>query len=77
MIVAKRIALFLATSAAVTTLSYPDKVFSGKVDKIFNIIDPETKAMKVRVKLSNPDFLLKPEMLEERSNIFNSPVKKH
>ena len=52
----------LGIDASVTTLSYPDKKFHGKVDKIFNIIDPETKAMKVRIKLSNPNFLLKPEM---------------
>jgi RND family efflux transporter, MFP subunit len=52
----------LGSDADVTTLSYPDKVFHGKVDKIFNIIDPQTKAMKVRIKLQNPGFLLKPEM---------------
>ncbi len=56
----------LGIDAAITTLSYPDKVFHGKVDKIFNIIDPETKAMQVRIRLNNPDFLLKPEM---RANI--------
>jgi cobalt-zinc-cadmium efflux system membrane fusion protein len=49
--------------AAVTTHSYPDKIFRGKVDKIFNIIHPETKAMKVRLKLKNTGHLLKPEML--------------
>jgi len=48
--------------ASVTTLSYPDKVFVGKVDKIYNVIDPETKAMKARIKLNNDGFLLKPEM---------------
>ena len=52
----------LGIDAAVTTLSYADKVFKGHVDKIFNIIDPETKAMKVRIKLQNADYLLKPEM---------------
>ncbi len=52
----------LGIDAAVTTLSYPGKIFSGKVDKIFNIIDPETKAMKARIKLHNSDYLLKPEM---------------
>jgi cobalt-zinc-cadmium efflux system membrane fusion protein len=52
----------LGIDAAVGTLSYPDKKIYGKVDKIFNIIDPETKAMKVRIKLTNPDYLLKPEM---------------
>lgn len=52
----------LGIHASVSTLSYPDKTFNGKVDKIFNIIDPETKAMKVRIKLTNTDYLLKPEM---------------
>ncbi len=52
----------LGIDAAVTTLSYPDKKFYGKVDKIYNIIDPETKAMKVRIKLNNEGYLLKPEM---------------
>ncbi|KRD08804.1 RND transporter [Flavobacterium sp. Root901] len=52
----------LGIDASVTTLSYPDKVFKGKVDKIFNVIDPETKAMQARIKLQNPGFLLKPDM---------------
>ena len=52
----------LGSKADVTTLSYPDKAFHGVVDKIFNFIDPETKAMKVRIKLKNPNFILKPEM---------------
>jgi cobalt-zinc-cadmium efflux system membrane fusion protein len=52
----------LGTSAAVTTLSYPDRIFQGKVDKIYNVIDPETKAMQARIKLSNPDYMLKPDM---------------
>jgi cobalt-zinc-cadmium efflux system membrane fusion protein len=52
----------LGIDATVVTLSYPDRHFHGKVDKIFNVIDPETKAMKVRIKLANPEYLLKPEM---------------
>lgn len=56
----------LGIDASVTTLSYPDSVFYGKVDKIYSVIDPETKAMKVRIKLHNNKFLLKPEM---RANI--------
>lgn len=49
--------------AEITTLSYPDRVFPGTVDKIFNILDPRTRTMRVRVKLQNPDVLLKPEMI--------------
>lgn len=52
----------LGFDAEVLTVSYPDKVFHGKIDKVFNIIDPDTKSMQVRIKLQNPDFLLKPEM---------------
>lgn len=52
----------LGIDADVTILSYPNKIFKGKVDKIFNIIDPETKAMNARIKLNNSDFLLKPDM---------------
>jgi cobalt-zinc-cadmium efflux system membrane fusion protein len=48
--------------ADVRTLSFPGDVYIGKVDKIFNAIDPETKAMIVRVKIPNPKFKLKPEM---------------
>ncbi len=46
----------------VTTLSYPDKIFYGKVDKIINVLDPTNKVMKVRVILPNSNFELKPQM---------------
>ncbi|WP_349317742.1 efflux RND transporter periplasmic adaptor subunit [Chitinophaga sp. MM2321] len=45
-----------------STLSYPDKTFSGKIEKIYNVLDPENKVMKARVIVDNPGFLLKPEM---------------
>ncbi len=48
--------------AEVTTLSFPDEKYEGKIDKTFNAIDPETKAMKVRVRIPNPSLKLKPEM---------------
>lgn len=61
----------LGIDAEVTTLGNPEKVFKGKVDKIFNIIDPETKAMKARVKLQNTSFLLKPDMTASIKLFFN------
>lgn len=48
--------------AKITTLAYPDKVFSGKIDEVSSVLDPDNKVMKVRIALSNPDLLLKPEM---------------
>ncbi len=49
--------------AEVRTLGFPDVPYKGKIDKIVNAIDPETKAMKVRVKIPNNDFELKPDMM--------------
>ncbi|MEI6900818.1 MAG: efflux RND transporter periplasmic adaptor subunit [Bacteroidota bacterium] len=49
--------------AEIRTLSYPEKIFKGKVDKIFNVLDPQTKTLSIRIKLPNPGFLLKPEMV--------------
>jgi cobalt-zinc-cadmium efflux system membrane fusion protein len=49
-------------SVKVTTISYPDLFFPGKIDKVYNVLDPATRSMKVRVKLDNKDFKLKPEM---------------
>jgi membrane fusion protein, heavy metal efflux system len=46
----------------VTTISYLDKKFSGKIDKIYNSLDPDSKTMKVQIQLDNKDYLLKPEM---------------
>ncbi len=33
------------------------------MDKIFNILDPRTRTMRIRIKLQNPGVLLKPEMI--------------
>lgn len=49
-------------NASVSTLSYPDEIYKGKIDKIFTEIDPDTKAMKVRVRIPNANYKLKPEM---------------
>ncbi len=48
--------------AQVTTLSYPDRMFKGKVDQVLNVLDPTNKVMKIRVILPNEDYALKPEM---------------
>ncbi|REA57546.1 efflux RND transporter periplasmic adaptor subunit [Dyadobacter luteus] len=52
----------LGMAADVKTISFPDQIFKGKVDKIYNVLDPETKTMKIRIQLQNVGFKLKPEM---------------
>ncbi|MBC7486898.1 MAG: efflux RND transporter periplasmic adaptor subunit [Cytophagaceae bacterium] len=52
----------LGYEAVVNTISYPDKKFKGKIDKVYNVLDARTKTMKIRIKLNNSELLLKPEM---------------
>ncbi len=52
----------IGDAAKITTLSYPDKVFDGKIDKIDNMLDPDNKVMHARIKINNPGNLLKPQM---------------
>lgn len=48
--------------ASIQTLSYPDDLFKGKVDKIYTVLDPNTKAMTIRIRLQNRGMKLRPEM---------------
>lgn len=48
--------------ADITSISYPDEVFTGKVDAISQVFDPEDKTLKARIALSNKEMKLKPEM---------------
>lgn len=47
---------------SIQTIAYPEKKIKGKIDKIFNVIDPQTRAAKALIKVPNADGLLKPEM---------------
>ena len=57
--------------AEVNVIAYKDKVFKGKVDRIFSILDPQSRVMKVRVKVPNKDNLLKPEMFAQITIKYN------
>ncbi len=63
------------SDALITTLSYPDKPFEGKVEKISNILNPETNAMTLKIKLSNADYSLKPGMFANISILFPDKEK--
>lgn len=48
--------------AVVTTMAYPDVRFAGRIDKVYSVLDSQSKTMKVRVCLDNPDGILRPGM---------------
>ena len=60
----------------ITTISYPDKVFRGKIDKIFSLMDAESKVVKARITLKNPDLELKPEMFANVKVSYKESVQK-
>jgi membrane fusion protein, heavy metal efflux system len=52
----------LGDPVKVNTLANPDKDYLGKIDKIYNVLDPATRTMKVRISMDNDKNELKPEM---------------
>ncbi|MCH7903559.1 MAG: efflux RND transporter periplasmic adaptor subunit [Armatimonadetes bacterium] len=48
--------------AQITTDAVPDRIFEGRVSYIAAIVNPETRAIRVRVAVPNPDGLLRPGM---------------
>ncbi len=52
----------LGAKADVTTMAFPESVFHGKIDKIYSVLDNESKTMKIRISLANPKGQLKPGM---------------
>jgi cobalt-zinc-cadmium efflux system membrane fusion protein len=46
----------------VTTTAFPGTTFSGRVIFIDSVVDPESRTVKVRTEVPNPDGRLKPDM---------------
>jgi len=47
---------------AITLSAFPDRTFSGRVKKIGDLVDRQTRTVKVRAELNNADGQLRPEM---------------
>ena len=49
----------------ITLSAYPDEVFTGTVARIADVVDPQTRTIKVRAALNNAQGRLRPEMFGE------------
>jgi hypothetical protein len=49
--------------ASVSLHAYPNRTFAGRVSYIYPLVTQETRTVRVRIVLANPDGLLKPNML--------------
>jgi len=45
-----------------TSFSYPNEKFYGKIDAMSQVFDPEERVLKARIVMNNKDLKLKPEM---------------
>jgi membrane fusion protein, copper/silver efflux system len=49
-------------AATVRARTYPGRSFTGKILLVYPTINKETRTARVRIELTNPDYLLKPNM---------------
>jgi cobalt-zinc-cadmium efflux system membrane fusion protein len=52
----------LGMNAKVTVQAYPDQTFNGRITKLGDQLDPQTRTVPVRIELANAGGKLKPEM---------------
>ena len=46
----------------ITCLAYPGEIFSGRVARIADVVDPQTRTLRVHLDLANPQGRFRPEM---------------
>lgn len=57
----------LGQDAKVRTLSYPDRVFDGKIILVGPTLDPQSRTVEVWISLANSDGVLKPNLFARAS----------
>ena len=56
-------------------MAYPDRVFKGRVSKIYEAVDPNTHRVTIRSEIADPDDRLRPGMLANFVIRVEGPVK--
>lgn len=49
-------------SVSISLPAIPDRIFTGRVKRIGDMVDPQTRTIKVRAELTNPNGQFRPEM---------------
>jgi membrane fusion protein, heavy metal efflux system len=50
-------AVHIGETAEIRLNAYPDKVFKGRIDNIFPVLDPNIRTAKVRLEVANPGLM--------------------
>jgi cobalt-zinc-cadmium efflux system membrane fusion protein len=67
--------LHLGQPVQVRVISYPDRVFKGKVSKIYETVDPNTHRVTIRSEIADPNDELRPGMLANFVIRVHDPVE--
>ncbi len=60
---------------SVKVMAYPDRVFTGKINKVYETVDPNVHTMLVRSEISDPQNELRPGMLANFNIAVSDPVE--
>lgn len=64
----------LGDAVEVDSIAYPGQTFMAKVDWVADAIDPNTRAVRVRCRLNNPDHRLRPDMFVRMKILADKPA---
>jgi multidrug efflux pump subunit AcrA (membrane-fusion protein) len=53
----------------ISVISYPERVFTGTIDRLSPVVDPASRSLETRIRVVNRGYLLKPGMFAEASII--------
>lgn len=65
----------IGEAVTIKVLALPGKDIMGKIDKVQDMINPQTRTMKVRVSVPNSNIALKPDMFAEVSVSYDDSLK--
>jgi membrane fusion protein, copper/silver efflux system len=55
----------LGQKVTITAQSFPGRYYSGSISYIYPTLDPETRSVKIRIEMENPDEAFKPGMFTD------------
>jgi membrane fusion protein (multidrug efflux system) len=55
----------------ISVVSYPDRVFTGTIDRLSPVVDPASRSLETRIRVVNRGYQLKPGMFAEASIILS------
>ena len=63
----------IGAPALVTTNAYPGQTFTGRTTYIAAVLDEDSRTVKIRVEIPNPDLALKPGMFARAALVLSDP----